>query len=81
MQYNRNTILIFFCCSFSTENRCIRHDSLQISNEGRRMAVVADQLQAGLQKLETRFRAQYSSTSHVSFSVTFSAETSGQRYN
>lgn len=34
------------------------------------MAVAADQLQTGLQKFETRLRAQYSSASHVSLSIT-----------
>lgn len=41
LEYTYNFNLFPFS-SFSIKNRCIRHDSLQISNEGWRMAVVAD---------------------------------------
>lgn len=72
--YRRMTDLTRACSTsscFSVENRRIGHDSVQISDKGRRMAVAADQLQTGLQKLETGLCAEHSSTSNVGFNLSY----------
>jgi hypothetical protein len=59
-------VLVLKGCCCSTQNWGVGDDSVQVSDQRRAVAMVADEFQAGLQELEAGLRDKHASTSHVS---------------